>query len=276
MCRGCRSPARRRSRATPSASTRSSRTLRARPPNSSRPGARWTGRGVRPCGAPATSLPTPTRRASRRTAPCVSRATTPIRRQDSHYNHHRYYDPETARYLSPDPLGLEPAPNPHAYAPNPLEWVDPLGLQLCLAAAVKATVLRNSPGAVTGGSRLADVSGQWLKGSAGNAGRIPGQIARALQGREFKSFDDFREAFWEEVSKDPTLAPQFSPSNQTLMSQGKAPFVTDEQAVGGNKRYVLHHVTPIQHGGGVYDLDNLVVVTPQYHAGILDPGYHMG
>ncbi|CAG7640649.1 RHS repeat-associated core domain-containing protein [Actinacidiphila bryophytorum] len=193
-----------------------------------------------------------------------------------HYNHHRYYDPETARYLSPDPLGLEPAPNPHAYAPNPLEWVDPLGLQLCLAAAVKATVLRNSPGAVTGGSRLADVSGQWLKGSAGNAGRIPGQIARALQGREFKSFDDFREAFWEEVSKDPTLAPQFSPSNQTLMSQGKAPFVTDEQAVGGNKRYVLHHVTPIQHGGGVYDLDNLVVVTPQYHARILDPGYHMG
>ncbi|WP_063728108.1 RHS repeat-associated core domain-containing protein [Streptomyces sp. RTd22] len=31
-----------------------------------------------------------------------------------HYNLHRHYDPETARYLTPDPLGLAPAPNPMA------------------------------------------------------------------------------------------------------------------------------------------------------------------
>ncbi|MDT0318479.1 RHS repeat-associated core domain-containing protein [Streptomyces millisiae] len=45
-----------------------------------------------------------------------------------HYNRHRYYDPATARYLSPDPLGLTPAPDPYAYAPNPYTWSDPLGL----------------------------------------------------------------------------------------------------------------------------------------------------
>ncbi|MGP3987457.1 RHS repeat-associated core domain-containing protein [Streptomyces sp. 3N207] len=45
-----------------------------------------------------------------------------------HYNHFRHYDPETARYLSPDPLGLEPAPNPVAYVGNPHSAVDPLGL----------------------------------------------------------------------------------------------------------------------------------------------------
>ncbi|MET7639764.1 DUF6531 domain-containing protein [Streptomyces sp. NPDC005438] len=45
-----------------------------------------------------------------------------------HYNYFRYYDPETARYLTPDPLGLSPAPNPHAYIRNPLTWMDPLGL----------------------------------------------------------------------------------------------------------------------------------------------------
>ncbi|MEV4559834.1 RHS repeat-associated core domain-containing protein, partial [Kitasatospora sp. NPDC049285] len=45
-----------------------------------------------------------------------------------HYNLHRYYDPETARYTSPDPLGLAPSSNPDAYVRNPHAWIDPLGL----------------------------------------------------------------------------------------------------------------------------------------------------
>ncbi|WAL74359.1 DUF6531 domain-containing protein [Kitasatospora sp. YST-16] len=45
-----------------------------------------------------------------------------------HYNLNRYYDPETARYTSPDPLGLSPAPNPDGYVHNPHTWCDPLGL----------------------------------------------------------------------------------------------------------------------------------------------------
>jgi RHS repeat-associated protein len=45
-----------------------------------------------------------------------------------HYNNQRYYDPVSGAYLSPDPLGLPPAPNPHAYVPNPHVLVDPLGL----------------------------------------------------------------------------------------------------------------------------------------------------
>ncbi|GAA0491372.1 DUF6531 domain-containing protein [Streptomyces olivaceiscleroticus] len=48
-----------------------------------------------------------------------------------HYNHHRYYDPATARYLTPDPLGLEPAPNPATYVRNPHTWSDVLGLAPC-------------------------------------------------------------------------------------------------------------------------------------------------
>ncbi|MFI9588200.1 putative T7SS-secreted protein [Streptomyces sp. NPDC052236] len=48
-----------------------------------------------------------------------------------HYNYFRYYDPEIARYSSPDPIGLEGGPNPHWYGPNPHTWIDPLGLQLC-------------------------------------------------------------------------------------------------------------------------------------------------
>ncbi|WP_368860199.1 DUF6531 domain-containing protein [Streptomyces fildesensis] len=48
-----------------------------------------------------------------------------------HYNFHRYYDPHSAQYQSPDPLGLTPAPNPHGYVVNPLSWSDPLGLVPC-------------------------------------------------------------------------------------------------------------------------------------------------
>ncbi|MFD5649920.1 RHS repeat-associated core domain-containing protein [Streptomyces sp. NPDC127039] len=45
-----------------------------------------------------------------------------------HHNYHRMYDPETGRYLTPDPLGLAPDPNPSTYVHNPHSWADPLGL----------------------------------------------------------------------------------------------------------------------------------------------------
>ena len=45
-----------------------------------------------------------------------------------HYNFHRYYDPDTGRYLSHDPFGLDPSPDSMAYVGNPTEMIDPLGL----------------------------------------------------------------------------------------------------------------------------------------------------
>lgn len=46
-----------------------------------------------------------------------------------HYNRHRYYDPDSARYITSDPIGLLGGTNPYQYAPNPTGWVDPLGLR---------------------------------------------------------------------------------------------------------------------------------------------------
>ncbi|MFE1594947.1 DUF6531 domain-containing protein [Nocardia sp. NPDC058705] len=46
-----------------------------------------------------------------------------------HYNLARFYDPETGRYLTTDPLGLAPSPNPNTYPYNPTSWADPLGLE---------------------------------------------------------------------------------------------------------------------------------------------------
>ncbi|WP_082572257.1 RHS repeat-associated core domain-containing protein [Variovorax sp. Root434] len=45
-----------------------------------------------------------------------------------HYNRYRYYDPVSGRFVSKDPIGLAGGNNLHQYAPNPSEWVDPLGL----------------------------------------------------------------------------------------------------------------------------------------------------
>ena len=43
---------------------------------------------------------------------------------------HRFYDPETGRYLSPDPIGLDGGMNLYAYVEgDPVNWVDPIGLR---------------------------------------------------------------------------------------------------------------------------------------------------
>ncbi|MBP2330551.1 RHS repeat-associated protein [Kibdelosporangium banguiense] len=48
-----------------------------------------------------------------------------------YYNVYRYYDPAVGRYISQDPYGLGPAPNPFAYVGNPHLSADPLGLMDC-------------------------------------------------------------------------------------------------------------------------------------------------
>ncbi|MGF1727686.1 RHS repeat-associated core domain-containing protein [Photobacterium nomapromontoriensis] len=45
-----------------------------------------------------------------------------------HYNRFRYYDPTVGRFIHQDPIGLVGGINPYQYAPNPVQWVDPLGL----------------------------------------------------------------------------------------------------------------------------------------------------
>ncbi|MFF0204120.1 RHS repeat-associated core domain-containing protein [Streptomyces sp. NPDC005017] len=115
-----------------------------------------------------------------------------------HYNHHRYYDPETARYTSPDPLGLLPAPNPVTYVHNPHSWSDPLGLApLCHQhggdtgspeglgllpgpAPQKATDMLNQVNARPGGIGKVD-------GYHGNANW--GNNKNALPGGKYKEWD---------------------------------------------------------------------------------------
>jgi RHS repeat-associated protein len=44
------------------------------------------------------------------------------------YNRFRYYDPETGRYISQDPIGVAGGLDLHGYVHNPATWEDPFGL----------------------------------------------------------------------------------------------------------------------------------------------------
>ncbi|NNB41966.1 S-type pyocin domain-containing protein [Pseudomonas chlororaphis] len=124
--------------------------------------------------------------------------------------------------------------------------------------------VRKTPGTVTGQGQ--DIDGIWLAGADSGLGSpIPTEIADQLRGREFRSFDAFREAFWRAVAKDPALVSQFTQQNIARMRDGYAPKARQRDIVGKRAGFELHHVKWISEGGEVYDIDNLRVNTPKNH-----------
>ncbi|ENU1862115.1 RHS repeat-associated core domain-containing protein [Salmonella enterica] len=45
-----------------------------------------------------------------------------------HYNLFRCYDSGYGLFSQPDPISIRGGINLYQYAPNPLSWIDPLGL----------------------------------------------------------------------------------------------------------------------------------------------------
>lgn len=131
--------------------------------------------------------------------PANSTAYTPLRfpgqyhdpETGLHYNYFRHYDPETARYLTPDPLGLTPAPNPVSYVHNPLSWTDPLGL--APSCGENVTVYRKQDTSIPETMRLhVDANGDVsLTGNGSLYVNMTGDISHSLKfkGDQIVSFD---------------------------------------------------------------------------------------
>ena len=62
-----------------------------------------------------------------------------------HYNRYRYYDPDTARYLTQDPIGLAGGFNLYRYVGNPVNLIDPLGLSCKLPNLAKRPLALPAP-----------------------------------------------------------------------------------------------------------------------------------
>lgn len=159
------------------------------------------------------------------------------------------------------------------------EILDDLGddLSKVIGKNEDSTILRkarNLPGVSIGKGK--EIKGKWLKGSDGNAGLFPKSVAEKLNGKKFANFDEFRKAFWKAVAEDELLIKEFDKQNISRMEKGLSPFVRNTQNLGGQKNYILHHKTPINQGGEVFDMDNLIIVTPRFHKDILAPAYHYG
>lgn len=123
---------------------------------------------------------------------------------------------------------------------------------------------RNMPGTVSGEGQ--PVQGGWLSNSPDrNGAPVPAWIADQLRGMKFNNFSRFREAFWRLVAADEVLKKQFLPMDIARMKQGYAPLVPEGQSSGARQVFEIHHVEFISNGGAVYDVDNLMIMTPKSH-----------
>ena len=179
--------------------------------------------------------------------------------------------------VTPIPDGTDTYTTPPFPVPDPKEFNDYI-LVFPAGSGIKPIYVylkedpRKLPGVVTGRGVPLSPGTRWLDMSVSNNGNgapIPAHIADKLRGREFKTFDEFREALWLEVSQDPELIAQFSSGNQTRIKQGltaKAPidgwYYGPKEIV---KKFQIHHRVAVEYGGSVYDIDNLRIVTPRLH-----------
>jgi len=108
-----------------------------------------------------------------------------------HYNRFRYYDPDCGRFVSQDPIGLLGSVNFYHYAPNPVVWVDPWGLEPTAHLRIGSLLcIKNKfPVGSVEADELKEFVGRWNTQIKNNGGTM---TRRTLSKQERKVSDDWR------------------------------------------------------------------------------------
>ncbi len=126
-----------------------------------------------------------------------------------YYNWHRYYDPFSGRYITPDPIGLAGGINPFVYAlNNPVSFIDPKGLLVGYIGLGGAGGI-GGPGAKNGSNNFSAFQGgvygetslrdkrEWGAYIAGGEGDIDGGALSPIgltAGLSFGTVEDLQKA----------------------------------------------------------------------------------
>lgn len=120
------------------------------------------------------------------------------RETELHYNTFRYYDPDVGCFIQIDPIGLNGGLNLYQYAPNPLNWIDPLGLTKC------------SPGKDDSAHNAADY--QKLKDYYTQHEKYGSGGVRELQNGRYRFYDDIKPSRNPGEMKGARLVREWDPS----------------------------------------------------------------
>ncbi|WP_426809533.1 S-type pyocin domain-containing protein [Pseudomonas sp. WOUb67] len=118
-------------------------------------------------------------------------------------------------------------------------------------------------GEVVGKGEL--IKGEFLYEGNREGAPVPMQIASKMRGRTVSSWNAYRRQLWRLIGRSSLFEGQFDEASHAQMLRGLAPFAPEAEWVGGRTKYEIHHIKFISEGGGVYDNDNLVIVSPKFH-----------
>ena len=96
-----------------------------------------------------------------------------------HYNRTRYYDPALGRYINPDLNWLYGGTNLYQYAVNPINWIDPLGLEFTYVLYNPIQATPQNPNGVYYAGSSSETRPQVESRHANNTGQSTDQILPA-------------------------------------------------------------------------------------------------
>ncbi|MFD1261759.1 DUF1308 domain-containing protein [Entomomonas asaccharolytica] len=119
-----------------------------------------------------------------------------------YYNRNRYYSPDIGRYITLDPIKLAGGLNSYQYCPNPINWIDPLGLNACPPDSKDSSVTPETKAAVDAGEpELVNIDTGTANAFVSQDSPVRHQLKAQVEGKEMVMTETAKGEFENIVSK---------------------------------------------------------------------------